>query len=251
MQNLGSQPYQAVAPPPQPTAVAPPPTPRPVRLMAPPQSLQSQVPTQPAMPTQQPQYDAPAGGIPAQQFQQPYPASQPASDVPPEQSAASDPPPPADTQAIDQPASKAHKKRKARKELQRAIGHSNEILASAQTVFPFTLFPDSITIDRGKLSIAHRSFFRAAEATSIRIEDILNTTANVGPLFGSVKITTRFFGTNKDYQINYLKRSDALKIKHILQGYIIALQEKIDCSALSTAELSRMLQEIGADAPTR
>jgi hypothetical protein len=156
------------------------------------------------------------------------------------------PPPPNPPAAPPPPPSS--EKHKARQELRQAIGDSNEVLAIAQTVFPFTFFPDTITIDRGKLTISHRIFFKVANVISIRIEDVLNATANVGPFFGSLKIATRFFGTDKAYHINYLKRSDALKVKQILQGYIIALQKKIDCSALPAKELAALLNELGSDA---
>jgi hypothetical protein len=142
-----------------------------------------------------------------------------------------------------------YEKYKAVKELTQAVGSSNEILAQATTIFPFTMFPDTITVDRTKLTVAHRTFFAVAEMMSIRIEDILNVTANVGPFFGSLVISTRFFDTHKPYEVNWLWRSDALRIKRIMQGYIIATQKEIDCSALSTEELSRMLDTLGQDTP--
>lgn len=80
---------------------------------------------------------------------------------------------------------------------------------------------------------------------SIRIEDILNVTVDVGPFFGSLKIFTRFFNANKPYMVSFLRRDDALRIKRILQGYIIALQKNIDCSTLPTKELADMLHELG------
>jgi hypothetical protein len=140
-------------------------------------------------------------------------------------------------------------KTKAKKALAKAIGGAHEVIVTATTVFPFTLFPDTLTIDRTKLTVAHRTFFRVAEVMSIRVEDVLNVTANVGPFFGSVKIATRFFDTEKPYEVDYLTRSDALRVKRIMQGYIIAMQRKIDCSALTTQELSRLLDELGQGAP--
>lgn len=130
-------------------------------------------------------------------------------------------------------------------ELTQTIDHSHEVLAQATTVFPFTLFPDTVTLDRAKLTISHREFFNVAEVMSIRIEDILNVTADVGPFFGSLKIFTRFFSTDKPYETHFLQRKDALKIKRILQGYIIALQKNIDCSTLPTKDLANMLEELG------
>lgn len=141
------------------------------------------------------------------------------------------------------------RKAQAEKELGEAISGSQQALATAQTVFPFTLFPDSVIVDREKITVAHRIFFRVAEVMSIRVEDILNVTADVGPFFGSVKISTRFFDPDKPYAVNFLWRSDALRIKRIMQGYIIAIQKKIDVTALSTPELSSLLDELGKAAP--
>lgn len=130
-------------------------------------------------------------------------------------------------------------------ELTQTINSSHEVLVNATTVFPFTLFPDTVTLDRAKLTIAHREFFWTGEVMSIRIEDILNVTADTGPFFGSLKIFTRFFSTDKPYTVSFLRRNDALKIKRILQGYIIALQKNIDCSTLPTKELADMLDDLG------
>lgn len=134
-----------------------------------------------------------------------------------------------------------------RDELQQAIHDSHEIIASADTVFPFTLFPDTVTIDRAKLTIVLRSFFSVAKVMSIRIEDILNVTANVGPLFGSLHIVSRVLNPDKPFDINFLHRADALKMKRIMQGHIIAMQKEIDVSSLNTPELAKMLERLGED----
>lgn len=136
-------------------------------------------------------------------------------------------------------------KSKAKEELESAVGRAHEVLVSATTVFPFTLFPDTVTVDRGKISVAKRAFFRIGEVVSMRIEDILNVTASVGPFFGSITVHTRFFDQHKPYTVNYFWRDDALKIKRIVQGYIIALQKDIDCSVFGTKELAEMLDELG------
>ncbi len=136
-------------------------------------------------------------------------------------------------------------KKKAEEELVEAIGDAHDVLVRATTVFPVTLFPDTITVDRTKLTVTHREFFRIGEALSIRIEDILNVTATVGPLFGSIKISTRFFDSNKPYTVHHFWRADALKIKRIVQGYLIARQQEVDTSSLSTRELARKLDELG------
>src|SRR5579884_518789 len=47
--------------------------------------------------------------------------------------------------------------------------HSHEILYKANTVFPFNFFPDTIVIDKEKLTIIERFFFWVAKITSVPI----------------------------------------------------------------------------------
>ena len=134
----------------------------------------------------------------------------------------------------------------AKEELQQAIQGSNEILAQATTTL--ALFPDTMIIDRAKVTITKRTFFRSAEIMSIRIEDVLNATCTVGPILGTVKMASRALNTEQPaVSIGKFWRNDAKKLKRVLQGYVIALQRSIDCSALGTKELSKMLEELGAD----
>jgi len=136
---------------------------------------------------------------------------------------------------------------KSEQELTDITDDAQDVLMRAETVFPFTLFPDTITIDRIKVTVAKRSFFRVAEVISIQIEDFLNVEVDVGPYFGSIKLWTRFF-TVKPLTIHYLRRDDAITIKKILQGYIIARNRKIDCSSVPKNELLALLFTLGEDA---
>ncbi len=150
-------------------------------------------------------------------------------------------------QSVQLPRSRSFldEKQKTQEELTNAIGDAHDVLMRATAVFPLTLFPDTVAIDRTKLTITHRDFFGAGEVLSINIEDILNVTATVGPFFGSIKISTRFFDPDKPYTVDHFWRKDALRIKRIAQGYVIAKQKEIDCSALSNRELAKLLDELG------
>jgi hypothetical protein len=141
------------------------------------------------------------------------------------------------------------KSRRARK-VSEAIGHSQDTIFWATTVFPFNLFPDTVIVDREKVTIVNRTFFRTAEIVSLRINDVLNVMADVGPFFGSVKIQTRFFDA-ASYSIKFLKRRDALKLNRILHGYVIANQKGIDCDGFTAEELATLLYEIGQGNPNR
>jgi hypothetical protein len=132
-----------------------------------------------------------------------------------------------------------------RQQLQQAIAGSNQVLATAKTFIP--IFADTLTLDRTKLTLTKRTFFYTGQVMSIRIEDILNVTATIGPIFGSVIITSRVFNNQKPYTINYFSRDNALRMKRITQGYVIALRRKIDCSSLPTSELAKLLDQLGED----
>jgi hypothetical protein len=134
----------------------------------------------------------------------------------------------------------------SKQELREAIKGSGQVLVTATTVL--TPFPDTLTVDRAKLTVTRRSFFSSAEVMSIRIEDVLNVTTTLGPFFGSVKIVSRVMNTDEpSYTVGHFWRKDAVRLKRITQGYIIALQRNIDCSSLPTHELATMLDKLGED----
>ena len=131
--------------------------------------------------------------------------------------------------------------------LRARVRKSHQLLASVRTVFPVTLFPSSVVLDRSKITIIERNFFWSAKVVSIQVEDILNVSNSVGPLFGSLTIASRVMSSVDHFQINYLWRSDAIFLKHIIQGYVIAKNSQINTDELSRKELLETLRELGLD----
>ncbi len=132
--------------------------------------------------------------------------------------------------------------------LERIVEKSHQILAAARTVMlPTNPFPDSIVVDRTKITITKRSFFWSAEVISIRIEDILNVSTSVGPFFGSLTISSRVMNSTDHYEINAFWRKDVLYLKQIIQGYVIAQHNQIETSHLGREQLRKTLLEIGRD----
>lgn len=131
--------------------------------------------------------------------------------------------------------------------LKEVIGESEEVIVSISGVPVLDLFPDSLAIDRAKLTITKRAFFRMAEIISIRIEDVLNITSSVGPFFASVTVVARIMGADQITTVNKLWRDDASRFKRIGQGYIIARQQGIDCTNLPLDELRKLLDKLGQD----
>jgi hypothetical protein len=124
---------------------------------------------------------------------------------------------------------------------------SQDILYEASTVFPFTLFPDTITLDREKLTIAHRLFWRTANITSTPVSEIMSCEANVGPFFGSLHLTFRFF-TDNQRTLSFLWRHDAEEMQRLIHGYIIAHRREVDCSNVNIEDLKKLLVELGQGA---
>lgn len=150
---------------------------------------------------------------------------------------------------LSPPASEPDKRRmtaaETREELEQAIEGSNQVLARADTLL--TLFPDTMIVDRAKVTIIKRAFFRVAEVMSIRIEDILNATSTVGPFLGTVSVVSRVMNEDQTAHIGKFWRKDAKRLKRVIQGYVIALERGIDCTQLEVGELSDMLEKLGAD----
>ncbi|HEY5549805.1 MAG TPA: hypothetical protein VIK37_01210 [Candidatus Saccharimonadales bacterium] len=117
-------------------------------------------------------------------------------------------------------------------------------LITANTVFPFVLFTDTVSIDRQKLTIVHRSFFRTSSTISVQIDDVQIAKVDVGPFFGSVHLASKYFVDNIQ-SINFLKRADAIRIQRLLQGYMIAHHRKIDCASIDNDQLVVLLNDLG------
>lgn len=138
-----------------------------------------------------------------------------------------------------------HSKETTVRQLEGVLMRSNETLASASTLVPF--FPDTIILDRTKLTVERRRFFWSADVMSIRIEDILNVSATTGILFGSLIIATRVLSSDDHFRVDLLWREDAIHLKHMIQGYVIARHNNIETDELTRSELVHVLTELGQD----
>lgn len=132
-------------------------------------------------------------------------------------------------------------------QLKKAVARSHEVLASARSIFPFALFPDDVVVDRTKITIIKRDFFWSKNIISIRIEDVLNVSAGTGPFFGSLNISSRVMNSTDHFSIDYFHKKDAIHLKHIIQGYVIAQHNNLDTSHLTKEELIETLCELGDD----
>ena len=130
------------------------------------------------------------------------------------------------------------------KKLKQAVKDTHRILAHASSVFPFKLFPESITVDRQKLTIVYKKFFRSHQTIGVPLETVKNIQADLGPLFGSLTITSDLF-INNTQTVSYLPRKDARNIQRLVQGVAAATNEGIDITKVQTDQLKELLCKLG------
>jgi len=121
---------------------------------------------------------------------------------------------------------------------------AQDVLFKADTVFPFTLFPDTITVDREKITVATRYFFRTAKIVTVPLSSILNAEIDVGPFFATLHISSKYFVQEK-YTIHYLSRKQAMELHHLLHGYLLAHEKDIDITDIEKEDLLVLLGDLG------
>src|SRR3990167_4314227 len=132
------------------------------------------------------------------------------------------------------------------KKLSEVTSGSHDVLYKADSIFPFTLFPDTIILDREKLTIINRYFFSTSKTTTTPILDVINVEATTGPFFGSIHITLRDMPMDP-HSINYLRRSDAMALQCLVEGCVIAREREIDTDHIDRAELIALLKDLGSE----
>lgn len=128
--------------------------------------------------------------------------------------------------------------------IEELAARSQEVLFETTTVFPFTFFPDKISIDRVKVSVTKRIFWMDKITESILHEEIVSISAHSVFFLGSVTILSRQVNL-KPLIINSLKREDAQRVRRILQGLSVARQKQVDLDSLDRDTLLATVEAIG------
>lgn len=130
------------------------------------------------------------------------------------------------------------------KKLDELASIDNQALFTAKGIFPFDLFPDSIYIDRNKISVHKHFFFFTKQLQSIMIRDTLTIVVEENLLFASLKIVDKVFPQDT-IQVRFLTKSDAKKVRWIVEALIVGLNENIDFTRIPNQDLIPKLLEIG------
>ncbi|MGA3292197.1 MAG: hypothetical protein ABSC49_03590 [Candidatus Microgenomates bacterium] len=124
------------------------------------------------------------------------------------------------------------------------VRKSNRILATISTVgLPFKLFPDTINIEEGRITIITRTFFLSSRVHSVDIKDVSNIFINVAPFFAELVIVSKTFMEN-EIRINDLRKDEAVFARRIIEGLRTFENKQIDTSNYTVKELLAKLKEL-------
>lgn len=122
--------------------------------------------------------------------------------------------------------------------------HHTDVLFRTKTVFPFDLFPDTLTISPSKIEIKINSFFFTYSTVTIPLQDIGFVELDKSVFFSSLSlINIRRYET--PVILNYLMTRDAIYGKKIINGLLIAQEAGVDVSVVEPKELLTQLVELG------
>ena len=122
-----------------------------------------------------------------------------------------------------------------------SIQKQDEILLSHK--LPFDFFPDSITIEEGRLTVITRNFFFNSRVHSIDIKDVSNIFINMAPLFAQLVIVSKTFIQN-EIKIKCLRKKEAIFARRVIEGLRIFADKEIDTSNYTKEELINKLGEL-------
>lgn len=130
------------------------------------------------------------------------------------------------------------------KEKFESLVRGSKVLYELRSVFPFDLFPDTVTIDSEKVNITFKDFFLSARLQSYYIKNISYVYVDTGPLFASLNIVDEGL-VGQTGTVSYLKKDEALCACRIIQGLIVTHKEDIDLSKIEDKNLVPKIEKLG------
>ena len=123
------------------------------------------------------------------------------------------------------------------------VKKSNRILVSISShAFPFDLFPNSINVEEGRVTIVYRHFL-SSEVHSIDIKNISNIFINTTIFRSQLVIISKTFEEN-EIKLRNLRTKEAIFVRRIIEGLRIFEEEQIDTSNYTKEELILKLKEL-------
>lgn len=145
----------------------------------------------------------------------------------------------------------AEKKEETRQKLDSITKRQDIEMLRAKSVFPFSLFPDTLIIDTTKISISRKQLFETEFITTIPLKDLGDVQVQTVLFLGTLYITYMPQSNSPGMiqpiveRVHNLKRKDAIRAKNILKGALVAKSEEIDIANLTPDEIVEVLTKFG------
>lgn len=124
------------------------------------------------------------------------------------------------------------------------VKKSNRILATISTHrFPFDLFPNTVNIEEGRVTVITREFFFSSQVHSVDIKDVSNIFIDMAPFFAELVIVSKTFAEN-EIRIKGLRKDEAVAARRIIEGLRVFENKQIDTSIYTTEELVTKLEQL-------
>lgn len=126
------------------------------------------------------------------------------------------------------------------------VRKSNRILASITThKFPLDLFPDSINVEEGRVTVIVRNFFWSSQIYSVDIKNIANVLLNTAPFFAQLVIVSKTFAEN-EIRVNILWIKQAIYVRRLIEGLRVLESNQVDTSVYTKRELIGKLEALSS-----
>ena len=131
-----------------------------------------------------------------------------------------------------------------KEQIQKFAEEESRVLFQAKSIFPFSLFPDKIIIHPARVDVIIGEFFQSNYTKTFFIEDIGGVEIVTTPFMAAVKISGNKMGLDP-IMIRNFKRKDAIKIKEIIDGLMVAYKKEHELKDIKSEEAIPHLQQAG------
>lgn len=129
------------------------------------------------------------------------------------------------------------------KTIEDLVRKSNRIILSISShAFPVELFPNTINIEEGRITIIYRHFL-SSKIHSIDIRNISNIFINRTFLFSQLVIISKTYEEN-EIRVKNLRTSEAIYARRIIEGLRTFENKQIDTSHYSIRDLIGKLEQL-------
>lgn len=141
----------------------------------------------------------------------------------------------------EQTKNEATKKEEDKQAVSDLIKKSNRRIISISSLFPWSLFPDTIEVEESRVTFIFRQLL-SSQSHSVNIKDISNVFIQSSLFFASLQIVSRTFVQN-DITIDHLSIRKAHRVQMVIEGLRTFAEHNIDTSSYEIRELIAKIGE--------